>query len=123
MNAKNGTALLIAVAIVFGFAPVSQAQDPASPQQPADQQDKEKLTPEKKAVLLLDQVVGEAGGLKLPENRIYIQISAGDVLWDRDESRARDLFGEAGAAIAGMMRRNDPNDRPRGNRTRTALHW
>ena len=55
MNAKNGTALLIAFAIVLGFAPVSQAQDPASPQQSTDQQDKEKLTPEKKAVLLLDQ--------------------------------------------------------------------
>jgi len=89
MNTKNGAAMVIAVAIVFGFAPVSRAQDPVSPQQSADPQDKEKLTPEKKAVLLLDQVVAEAGGLKLPENRIYIQISAGDVLWDRDEPRAR----------------------------------
>ncbi len=121
MNAKNGTALVMAVAIVFGFAPASRAQDPVSPQQSADQQDKEKLTPEKKAVLLLDQVVGEAGGLKLPENRIYIQISAGDVLWDRDESRARVLFGEAGAAIAEMLRRNDSNDRRAANANRTAL--
>ena len=121
MNAKNGTALLIAVAIVFGFAPPSRAQDPVSPQQSADQQDKEKVTPEKKAVLLLDQVVGEAGGLKLPENRIYIQISAGDVLWDRDEPRARVLFGEAGTGIAEMMRRNDPNDRRAANANRTAL--
>jgi hypothetical protein len=121
MNAKNGTALLIAFAIVLGFAPASQAQDPASPQPSADQQDKEKLTPEKKAVLLLDQVVGEAGGLKLPENRIYIQISAGDVLWDRDEPRARVLFGEAGTGIAEMMRRNDPNDRRAANANRTAL--
>ena len=121
MNAKNGTALLIAFAIVFGFAPASQAQDPGTPQQSADQQDKEKVTPEKKAVLLLDQVVAEAGGLKLPENRIYIQISAGDVLWDRDEPRARVLFGEAGAAIAELMRRNDPNDRRAANANRTAL--
>jgi hypothetical protein len=121
MNAKNGTALLITFAIVLGFAPASHAQDPASPQQSADQQDKEKLTPEKKAVLLLDQVVGEAGGLKLPENRIYIQMSAGDILWDRDEARARVLFGEAGTAIAEMMRRNDPNDRRAANANRTAL--
>jgi hypothetical protein len=121
MNAKNGTALLIAFAIVLGFAPRSHAQDPASPQQSADQQDKEKLTPEKKAVLLLDQVVGEAGGLKLPENRIYIQISAGDVLWDRDEPRARVLFGEAATDIAEMIRRNDPNDRRAANANRTAL--
>jgi hypothetical protein len=121
MNTKNGAAMVIAVAIVFGFAPASRAQDPASPQQSTDQQDKEKVTPEKKAVLLLDQVVAEAGGLKLPENRIYIQISAGDVLWDRDEPRARVLFGEAGAAIADMMRRNDPNDRRAANANRTAL--
>ena len=121
MNTKNGAAIVIAVAIVFGFAPVSRAQDPLSPQQSADQQDKEKVTPEKKAVLLLDQVVAEAGGLKLPENRIYIQVSAGDVLWDRDEPRARVLFGEAGAAIAEMMRRNDPNERRAANANRTAL--
>jgi len=125
MNAKNGAALLLAFVLVLGFAPVSRGQDPSNQQQSTDQQDKDKPTPEKKAFLLLDQVVGEAGGLKLPENRIYIQISAGDLLWDRDEPRARVLFGEAGSGIAEMMRRNDspndPNARRPANANRTAL--
>ncbi len=123
MNAKNGAALLLAFVLVLGFVPASLAQDPQ--QQSTDQQDKDKPTPEKKAILLLDQVIGEAGGLKLPENRIYIQISAGDLLWDRDEPRARVLFGEAGNGITEMMRRtdspNDRNGRQAANANRTAL--
>jgi len=130
MNPKNGAALLMAFAIVLGFVPASRAhKDPSNQQsnqpQSGDQQDKDKPTPEKKAVLLLDQVLGDAGALKLPENRIYVQISAGDLLWDRDESRARVLFGEAGSGIAEMMRRNDspndPNPRRSANASRLAL--
>lgn len=125
MNAKNCAAVLIAFAIVAGFVPVSLAnQDPVNQQQP-DAQDKDKPTPEKKAVLLLDQVLGDAGALKLPENRIYVQISAGDLLWDRDESRARVLFGEAGTGIADMIRRSespgDQNQRRAANANRLAL--
>ncbi|HLF85276.1 MAG TPA: hypothetical protein VI837_13965, partial [Blastocatellia bacterium] len=125
MNVKNGAALLLAFVLVLGFAPASLAHDPSGQQQSTDQQDKDKPTPEKKAFLLLDQVVGEAGGLKLPENRIYIQISAGDLLWDRDEPRARGLFGEAGSGIVEMMRwsdpPNDPNARRAANANRLAL--
>lgn len=111
MNAKNSAAFLMIFAIAHGSVPASLAnQDRVNQQQPGEQ-DKDKPTPEKKAVLLLDQVLGDAGALKLPENRIYVQISAGDLLWDRDESRARVLFGEAGSGIAEMIRRSEsPND-------------
>ena len=123
MNTKKTSAVVLAFALTLGFVPISFAQDPQ--QQPSDQQDKDKPTPEKKAILLLDQVVGEAGGLKLPENRIYIQIAAGDLLWVRDEPRARVLFGEAGAGIADMLRRSElpsePNSRRGPNANRVAL--
>jgi len=118
MNTKNGAASLLAFVLVMGWGPASFAQDPTGQ---TSQQDKDKPTPEKKAILLLDQIVGEAGGLRLPENRIYVQISAGDLLWDRDEARARGLFGEAGSGVAEMMRRNDPNDRRAANANRLAL--
>jgi len=121
MNTKKTAAFVLALTLSLGFVPVSFAQDPQS----SDQQDKDKPTPEKKAILLLDQVVGEAGGLKLPENRIYIQIAAGDLLWVRDEPRARVLFGEAGAGVADMLRRSelpaDPNLRRGNNSNRVAL--
>lgn len=124
MNAKNAAACLLAFLLVLGIGPVSFARDPASQQQSTDQ-DKDKPTPEKKAILLLDQIVGEAGGLRLPENRIYIQIAAGDLLWVRDESRARVLFGEAGSGIAEMMRQSDspidPSTRRAANANRLAL--
>lgn len=119
MNAKITVARLLAVALLCGFVPISFAQ------QSSTEQDKDKPTPENKAILLLDQIIGESGGLKLPENRIYVQISAGDLLWDRDEARARALFGEAGSGIAAMMRQseftNDPNARRAGNLNRIAL--
>ncbi|MEK6322453.1 MAG: hypothetical protein AABN33_12305 [Acidobacteriota bacterium] len=121
MNTRNGTVLLIALAILLGYGPVSLAQDSTGQTSSSAQTDKDKPTPEKKAVLLLEQIVGEAAALKLSENRIYIQISAGDLLWNLDEPRARALFGEAGAGIAEMMRRSDPNDRRSANANRTAL--
>ncbi|HZM89385.1 MAG TPA: hypothetical protein VFF31_22880 [Blastocatellia bacterium] len=122
MNVKNYLACLLVLISVLGFVPISVAQD-TQPQ--SSDQDKDKPTPEKKAMILLDQIVGEAGGLRLPENRIYVQIAAGDLLWVRDEARARILFGEAGSSIADMMRRsdapNDPNNRRAANANRIAL--
>src|SRR5437762_3966119 len=121
MKTKYGTALLIAFAILLGYRPASHAQESPSQTSSAAQTDKDKPTPEKKAVVMLEQIVGEAGGLKLSENRIYIQISAGDLLWNLDEARARALFNEAGSGIAEMLRGIDPNDRRSGNANRTAL--
>src|SRR4030095_357474 len=115
MKARISAALVLAFLLVMGVTSVSRAQDPANTQQSTDQ-DKDKPTPEKKAILLLDQIVGEAGALRLPENRIYIQIAAGDLIWDRDETRARVLFGEASSGIAEMMRRSDSQNDPNARR-------
>ncbi|HKR00125.1 MAG TPA: hypothetical protein VJT09_05600 [Pyrinomonadaceae bacterium] len=50
---------------------------------------------ERKTFALLDEVVSSAPLLKLPENRALVQSSAADLLWARDEKRARALFREA----------------------------
>jgi hypothetical protein len=95
----------------FGFlliqTDVSLAQDKtASPTeatqpQPASKQKEEAIVRrERKAVALLEEVVSTAQSLKLPENRIRVQIAAGEMLWARDEARARALFSQAGAAMA-----------------------
>lgn len=115
MNVKKIAAFTLASALGLGCVPNAIAQE-SSTQQATDSQDKEKLTPEKKAFLLLDQVVNEAGGLKLPENRIYVQMSAADLLWDRDEARARVLFTEASTGIAELLRRNDTANSQNGRR-------
>src|SRR5437899_3953571 len=83
------------------------AQSSPDPQQ--QQEEKAKL--EKKATLLLEQVVSEAGALKLPENRIRVQIAAGDMLWDRSATRARGLLSDAGAMLSQMILEGDRTDR------------
>ncbi|MDQ3323312.1 MAG: hypothetical protein M3525_12905, partial [Acidobacteriota bacterium] len=41
---------------------------------------------------LLDQVAGDAGALKNWENRALLAALAGDLLWEKDKKRARELF-------------------------------
>jgi hypothetical protein len=107
--------------VILGFAFVTpltsygQGQTPPEPaiaqQQPlSKEQEQEKLKLESKAVTLLEQVVSETPALKLPENRIRVQIAAGDMLWARDQARARGLFSDAGAAIAQMTWQADRGD-------------
>lgn len=50
---------------------------------------------ERKTFALLDEVIGSAATLKLPENRALVLSSAADLLWTRDEKRARALFKDA----------------------------
>jgi len=110
--------LLIAFTLIFVSAQISHSQDAASPQAPStqqqvdpQQQQEEKQKLERKATALLEQVVAEAQGLKLPENRIRIQITAADMLWDRDQARARGLFSDGGSGIGQMTLEVDRTDR------------
>src|SRR3989440_3053283 len=50
---------------------------------------------EKKTLSLLDETIGAAWSLKLPENRSYVLTKAADLMWPHDEKRARNLFWEA----------------------------
>jgi len=96
--------LTVIVAVILSAFISATAQDPA-PQQPSeDDKAKEKAALEKNAYRLLDQVIDEAQTLRLPENRVHIQISAADLIWDRNQTRARSLFSLASDAIVEMMR-------------------
>jgi hypothetical protein len=115
MSTKKFLFALVALSVTLLSIEVSRAQDPTSPsmQQPADpqQQQEEKQQLEKKAAALLDQIVSEAQSLKLPENRVQVQITAADMIWDRDQARARGLFTDAGNGIAQMTLEVDKTDR------------
>jgi hypothetical protein len=95
--------MLIAPAILV------QAQDAAQPaaSPSTEQQEKEKAALEKKALTLLDQVIADAASMKLPENRVRLQISAADMLWKRSEARARTLFAQAAEGIGELYRSTD----------------
>lgn len=73
----------------------------ASPDSQQQQEEKAKL--EKKALALLEQVVTDSQGLKLPENKLRVQIAAADMLWDKNPARARVLLTDGGAMIGQMM--------------------
>jgi hypothetical protein len=116
MLIKKIVPFLIASGLILGSAVILVAQDatsqPATAQTPdSQQQQEEKLKLERKAIALLEQVISEAQSLKLPENRIRVQIAAGDMLWDRSSARAHDLFADAGAVLAQMAADADRTDR------------
>jgi hypothetical protein len=103
---------LVLACAVFAAAQESTAPSATAQQTPDPQrQQEEKLKLESKAAALLEQVVSEAQGLKLPENRIRVQIAAGDMLWDKSAARARGLFSDAGAILSQMMLDVDRTDR------------
>lgn len=116
---------LIFAFMVLGCMNATFAQDAANQQQPATQSDEEKKkakeAAEKKAFTLLDQVVNQLQLLRLPENRIRIQIAAGDLLWQRNQERARSLFSQAGDGVADMMRSTDGNVQRWANQLRQEL--
>jgi hypothetical protein len=105
------------ILILLSSVSVAVAQDATSQtaiQQPTpdpQQQQEEKAKLEKKAIALLEQVVTESQAMKLPENRIRVQIAAGDMLWDKSAARARGLFTEAGALLGQMILEVDRTDR------------
>src|SRR5437870_6777330 len=104
---------LVLSSAIFSFAQEPSSQTPATAQASPDpqQQQEEKAKLERKATVLLEQVISEAQALKLPENRIRVQIAAGDMLWEHNPARARDQFNNAGAAIAQMNLEADRTDR------------
>src|SRR5215217_7455877 len=83
------------------------AQDPPAQQATTEEQEKQKAEQEKNAYRLLDQVIDEAQSLRLPENRVRVQINAADMLWDQNQGRARSLFSMAADGVA-EMGRNQP---------------
>ncbi|HJY26618.1 MAG TPA: hypothetical protein VJ306_01195 [Pyrinomonadaceae bacterium] len=88
---------------LFSFSVLAQDQ-PATQQPSTEDQEKEKAQREANAYRLLDQVIDEAQSLRLAENRIRIQIVAGDMLWDQNQARARSLFSMAAESVAELAR-------------------
>ncbi len=75
-------------------AQTSPTQAQASGQS-TPQLQKEQKELEGKTVAFLDEMIGDAMSLKLIENRIFVLTSAANLLWKRDEARARELLREA----------------------------
>jgi hypothetical protein len=101
--------LIAAFFVMFASFTFAQEATPATPDAAKQQEEKAKL--EAKAAALLEQIVSESQGLKLPENRIRISVVAGDLLWDRNAARARTFFTDAASILANTMAQPDDSER------------
>ncbi|HEX4899734.1 MAG TPA: hypothetical protein VFV61_04330 [Pyrinomonadaceae bacterium] len=110
--------------VLLLMAPSARGQE-ATPTSTADEQQQEKIEKQKRAFVLLEQVVDEAQLLRLPENRVRMQIGAAELLWQGNEGRARSLFSQAAEGVAEMMRATNPeagsNERRNFNQSRTPI--
>ena len=111
MTLNRITRAAIVCAALALAAVSSLAQDATTANADATKQQEEKTKLQDKAAATLEQVISEAQALKLPENRIRVQVIAGDLLWDRSAARARTLFNDAGAMLGQMMTEADATDR------------
>jgi hypothetical protein len=104
--------VLLLVSVVSVVAQDATSQTATAQQSPdPQQQQEEKAKLEKKALALLEQVVTDSQGLKLPENKLRVQIAAADMLWDKNAARARGLLTDAGAMLGQMMVEVNRSDR------------
>ncbi|MDQ3743417.1 MAG: hypothetical protein M3444_03445 [Acidobacteriota bacterium] len=84
---------------------------PQLSQESKDEKEKAQKELEKKALQLLDDTLQSAQALKLAENRAVIRAQAADLLWKRDEKRARALFRDAIADLVAARGEAAKNER------------
>jgi hypothetical protein len=90
------------------LTPVFSQERPT--EQPASEEaEKAKAERQKNAYRLLDQVIDEAQSLRVVENRVRVQIVAGDLLWDNNQGRARSLLTMAAEGVAELNRAQQQN--------------
>ncbi|HVG34162.1 MAG TPA: hypothetical protein VM911_13820 [Pyrinomonadaceae bacterium] len=108
------TFILILLLAATPCVPAQRSNTPTAPEQanapltPEQQEAKQEL--ERKALLLLDDVINDAKVFKNAENRLIIKVIAGDLLWPRNEARARTLFKEAANSFSEVMSTSDDSD-------------
>jgi hypothetical protein len=106
---KQLALLVLFSLLICGTFAMAQEQPAAKPTAEEIEKQKEEWT--KNAYRMLDQVIDESQSLRLIENRIRIQINAADMLWDKDQGRARSMFMLAGDSVAEMLRAPETNPR------------
>lgn len=77
--------------LLFSLSIAAQEATPTPTPVSAAKTEKQKDL-EKRIVEMLDQALGEANTLKLPQNRAVVYALAGDLYWEFDEKRSRELF-------------------------------
>lgn len=88
---KFSQIILFIVLFFFSFTYIYAQTDDLQKSRKSEQE----VELEDKGVSLLTDIVGESTILRLPENRMLVYITAGNLLWKRDQKLARSLFRNA----------------------------
>jgi hypothetical protein len=112
MNPKCLTTLCLLASLFLAHATAAQTASQGDNSGGDDAAREARAELERKALGVLGEVGEEAQGLKLAQNRVRLQVSAADLLWSRDEKRAREIFAAALAGVASVTG-SIPADDPR----------
>jgi hypothetical protein len=103
------TGLLSLCILAFALLPSASAQTAPTTKDSKEEQEKLQKALEGKALKLLDSTLVDAQMLKLVENQALFKSVAADLLWTRDEKRARSLFQEAVNSQTLALNSSEPN--------------
>jgi hypothetical protein len=84
----------------------------AAAQEAAPSNTEDANTAEKQGMELLDTIAAGIPSLRSSGNRIYLMSAVADLLWNKDEKRARSLFEMVKQEMASAIATIDPGDQP-----------
>jgi hypothetical protein len=102
MSSKLSISSLV-LALLLLTSSNAAAQSLPQVQESKEEQQKAQQELERKGLALLDATLESAQTLRLVENRALVQATAADLLWTRDEKRARNLYRDSMAAIGDSL--------------------
>jgi hypothetical protein len=102
--------LVCSLALVLFIHTSSTAQTPVAQDPAKTEQQEARKALERKALALLEEVIADSQTLKLAANRVRIQIIAADLIWPRDEKRARALFEKSIKDVSELIASIDTAD-------------
>ncbi|MEP6904193.1 MAG: hypothetical protein ABJA66_20915, partial [Actinomycetota bacterium] len=94
MRFLSSVSIFVSILLVFSLASAQDKPTETKPS-PTPVKDKARLELEANARDLADSAAADANALKLWENRALIDALAGDMFWESDQKRARQLFRSA----------------------------
>lgn len=98
-------ALVLLVCYLFALPSLAVAQEAA-----ASKAEAEAKAVEKQGLELLDTIAGGIPNLRNSGNRVYLMSAVADLLWTKDEKRARDLFEIVKQEMIEAAANLDPDD-------------
>ncbi len=109
MKSRNILVAIVCLSLCLGLCSTTAlAQLQRAPKTPKLPEEQKKF--QEKALAMLEELLGDAQTLRLPENRLRVLASAAEMLWPHDEKRARTMFAEATKLMAQLVAQ--PEDSP-----------